>query len=197
MTRMQLRNDPNGYGLVSVLLHWIMAVLIIGLFPLGKYMVGLDYYHPWYHKAPDLHRGLGVIVAALFVFRLGWRLSNPHPEILGKPWERRAAVWVHRLFYALMAATVVSGYLITTADGQALSVFGWFEIPATIHGFGNQEDIAGVVHEWLANGTIVLVVLHSLAALKHHVIDRDPTLRRMLGRGGMAPPPSPTNVTEE
>jgi cytochrome b561 len=180
---MRLRNDLHGYGLVSVLLHWVMAVLIIGLFTLGKYMVGLDYYHPWYQKAPDLHRGLGVIVAALFVFRLGWRLSNPHPEILGKPWERRAAVWVHRLFYALIAATVVSGYLITTADGQALSVFGWFEIPATIHGFGNQEDIAGVVHEWLANGMIALVVLHSLAALKHHFIDRDPTLRRMLGLG--------------
>lgn len=194
---MRLRNDLQGYGLVSVLLHWIMAVVIIGLFALGKYMVDLDYYHPWYQKAPDLHRGLGVIVAALFLFRLGWRLSNPHPEIVGKPWERRAAVWVHRLFYALIAAIVVSGYLITTADGQAVSVFGWFEIPATIYGFDNQEDIAGVVHEWLANGLIALAVLHSLAALKHHFIDRDPTLRRMLGLGGIPTPFSPTNVTEE
>lgn len=64
------------------------------------------------------------------------------------------------------------------------SVFGWFEIPATFYGFGNQEDIAGVVHEWLANLMIELVVLHSLAALKHHFLDCDPTLRRMLGLGG-------------
>jgi len=194
---MGLRNHLQGYGLVSVLLHWIMAILIIGLFALGKYMAGLDYYDPWYQKAPDLHRSLGVVAAMLLAFRLGWRLTNPHPEPIGKPWEKRAAAWLHRLFYGLIAAIAVSGYLITTADNQALSVFGWFEIPATLSGFENQADAAGAVHEWLANLLITLVVLHSLAALKHHFIDHDPTLRRMLGLGGMSSPPSPTDVTEE
>ena len=194
---MRLHNDRQGYGVVSVLLHWVMAILIIGLFALGMYMVDLDYYNPWYQKAPDLHRSLGVIVAMLLLFRLGWRLLNPHPEIAGKPWEQRAALWVHRLFYAMIAAIVVSGYLITTADGQAVSVFGWFEIPATIYGFGNQEDIAGVVHEWLANLLIALTLLHTLAALKHHFIDRDLTLRRMLGQGGMPSLFSPTSITME
>jgi len=194
---MRLRNDLQGYGLVSVLLHWIMAVLVIGLFALGKYMVDLDYYHPWYQKAPDLHRSLGVITGLLLLFRFVWRWTNPQPEIFGRPWERQAALWVHRLFYALMAAIVVSGYLITTADGQAVSVFGWFEIPATIYGIDNQEDVAGVVHEWLANGLIALAVLHSLAALKHHFIDRDPTLRRMLGPAGIPTPSSPTHITKE
>ncbi len=194
---MHLRNDLQAYGLVSVLLHWIMAVLIIGLFALGKYMVDLDYYHPWYQKAPDLHRSLGVITGLLLLLRFLWRWTNPQPEILGSPWERRAALWVHRLFYVLMAAIVVSGYLVTTADGQAVSVFGWLAIPATIHGIDNQEDIAGVVHEWLANGLIALAVLHGLAALKHHFIDRDPTLRRMLRPGGIPASPSPAHVTEE
>ena len=183
---MNLRNNAHDYGLVAVLLHWLMALLIIGLFVLGKYMVGLDYYHPWYQLAPDLHRSLGVLVGGLLLLRLGWRLSNPRPAIVGRPWERRVAVTVHRLFYALIAAIVVSGYLITSAGGQAVSVFGWFEIPATLYGFEHQEDIAGRVHEWLANGVIALAVLHSLAALKHHFIDRDPTLRRMLGLGGPA-----------
>ncbi|WJW76439.1 cytochrome b [Thiohalobacter sp. IOR34] len=181
---MRLRNDRQGYGLVSVGLHWIMAVLVIGLFLLGETMVDLDYTHPWYHKAPDLHRGLGVVTAGLLAFRLVWRLANPLPEILGRPWERRAALWVHRLFYLLIAAVVTSGYLITTADGQALSVFGAFEIPATLHGLENQEDIAGRVHEWLATLLIALAALHGLAALKHHLLDRDPTLLRMLGAGG-------------
>ncbi|HHH35998.1 MAG TPA: cytochrome b [Gammaproteobacteria bacterium] len=194
---MRLRNHPQGYGLVSVLLHWSMAALIIGLYALGKYMVDLDYYHPWYQKAPDLHRGLGVIVAALLIFRQGWRLSNPHPEILGRPWEQRVAVWVHRLFYLLIAATVISGYLITTADGHALPVFDWFEIPATLYGFDNQEDIAGVAHDWLANMLMGLALLHSLAALKHHFIDRDPTLRRMLWPVALSPASSSTHVTEE
>jgi len=184
---MHLRNDLQGYGLVAVLLHWIMAVLVIGLFVLGEYMVGLNYDDPWYIKAPDLHRGIGVIVAILLVLRLGWRWSNRRPEVIGQAWERSVALWVHRSFYVLLAAIPVSGYLITTADGQALCVFGWFELPATFYGVENQEDIAGLVHEWLAMILISLVVLHTLAAMKHHFIDRDASLRRMLGSG--APPP--------
>ncbi len=124
-----------------------MAVLIIGLYALGIYMVDLGYDHPWYQKAPDLHRDLGVITAVLLVVRLVWRLANPHPGIPGRPWERYVALWVHRLFYLLIAATAISGYLISTADGHALPVFGWFEIPATVYGLERQEDIAGVVHE--------------------------------------------------
>lgn len=177
-----LLNNLNRYGLVSVLLHWGMAVLIIGLFLLGKYMVDLDYYDPWYRKAPDLHRSIGVIVAGLMLFRLGWRLANVRPTEIGKSWERTIATWVHRIFYLLIAGIVVSGYLITTADGQGVFVFNWFEIPAAFNGFENQEDIAGEVHEWLTNSLIALVMLHALAALKHHFIDRDSTLRRMLGK---------------
>lgn len=180
---MRLRNDPQNIGLVSVLLHWLMAILIIGLFALGKYIVDLDYYDPWYKKAPDLHFGLGVIVALLLVIRMGWRLSNSHPQIIGKAWEQRTALWVHRLFYALIATIIISGYFITTADGKGLSMFGWFEIHATFYGYPNQEDIAGEVHKLLSDTLIVLVVLHSLASLKHHLINRDPTLRRMLGLG--------------
>ncbi len=195
---MKLRNTPHGYGLVSIFLHWVMAILLVGLFALGIYMVNLDYYHPWYHKAPDLHRDLGVVAAVLLVLRLGWRLHNPLPAIHGAPWEQCTAVWVHRSFYVLIAANVISGYLISTADGHALPVFGWFEIPATIHGIENQEDIAGMAHQWLAYGLIALAVFHSLAALKHHFIDHDPTLRRMLSpREAPSPVSSTTHITEE
>ena len=196
-SRMLLRNDRKRYGLIAILLHWTMALLVVGLFFLGIYMVDLDYTHPWYQKAPDLHRSLGVITGLLLLFRFGWRLANPLPERFGKPWEQQAALWVHRLFYVLMATVVVSGYLITTADGQPVPVFDWFEIPATIQGFDNQEDAAGQAHEWLAYGLVALSVLHTLAALKHHFIDGDPTLLRMLGQDG---PPSSANthhVTEE
>lgn len=178
----QLHNTQDKYGLIAMLLHWGMAILIVGLFALGTYMVELDYYDPWYKKAPDLHRSIGVIVAGLMIFRLGWRLSNPRPRELGEAWERRIATGLHRLFYLLIAAIVVSGYLITTADGQPVSVFNWFKIPATISGIDNQEDIAGEIHEWLTTTLIVLVILHTLAALKHHFINRDVTLRRMLGK---------------
>lgn len=178
---MQLRNDAERYGLIAILLHWTMAVLIFGQFFLGRYMVGLEYTHPWYEKAPDLHRSLGVLIAALLAVRWIWREINPLPAIEGRPWERRAALWVHRSFYVLMAATVISGYLISTADGQGVSVFGWFEIPAVFYGGEQQEDIAGEFHKVAAYALFFLALLHALAALKHHFIDGDATLRRMLG----------------
>lgn len=181
--RMQLLNKLQSFGIISILLHWLMAVLIIGLFILGEYMVDLDYYDVWYKTAPDIHRSIGVIVALLLIIRLAWRLSSIYPEIIGKPWEKILAIWIHRLFYALIISIIISGYLMTTADGQAVSVFSWFDIPALLYDYENQEDIAGEIHEWLTHILIILVALHSLAALKHHFFNRDNTLRRMLGIG--------------
>jgi cytochrome b561 len=74
----------------------------------------------------------------------------------------------------------LSGYLISTADGRAIQVFDWFEVPALVTGIANQEDIAGAVHYWVAVALIALASLHGLAALKHHFLDRDGTLLRML-----------------
>ncbi len=187
-----LANGTHGYGLVSILLHWVMAALLLGLFALGLYMVGLDYTHPWSRTAPDIHRGLGVLTFLLLGVRWGWRLANPLPAVEGRPWERRVAPWVHRLFYLLVAAVAVSGWLISTADGRSVSVFGWFELPAVFHGYENQEDTAGRVHRWLAWALVALAGLHTAAALKHHFIDRDATLRRMLVPGGAAASPSTT-----
>lgn len=177
---MQLKNTKNSYGILSILLHWIMAVLIIGIFLLGEYMVDLTYYDAWYIAAPDLHRSFGMVVLLLLVLRFAWRISNIHPNGVGQKWEQYIARLVHRLFYILILSITISGYLITTADGQAISVFGWFDVPATIYGFSNQEDLAGEVHEVLTYALVVLVVLHSIAALKHHFINHDSTLRRML-----------------
>jgi cytochrome b561 len=190
----QFRNTQDKYGLIAILLHWGIAILIVGLFALGTYMVDLDYTHPWYTRAPDLHRSFGVIVAVLMLYRFGWRLFNLRPLEIGNEWERQIAKWLHRFFYLLIAAIVVSGYLITTADGHPLSVFNWFEIPAAFKGYPNQEDVAGEIHEWLTILLMVLVSVHALAALKHHFINRDSTLRRMLGKSDSA---TSTNSTED
>ncbi len=95
---------------------------------------------------------------------------------------RIAAVGAHIVLYALLLAILVSGYLISTADGKPISVFGLFDVPATLADAGAQADTAGVVHLWLAWSVVILSVLHGLAALKHHFIDKDDTLKRMLGR---------------
>ncbi len=179
---MRWRNTTGSYGFIAILLHWLLALLVLGQFALGLYMVGLDYYDPWYHRAPAWHNGLGVLIAGLFLMRFIWRLSNPLPQLYGVQWEQRAARLAHRLFYLLIALIVVSGYLIATAENQALDVFGLFSIPASVSDLPAQADVAGLWHRWLAWLLVGLTALHALAALKHHYMDRDSTLRRILGR---------------
>ena len=175
------RNTQDGYGLVSIGLHWLVALTVTGLFVLGLWMVDLGYYHPWYQRAPDLHKSVGVSLFVIMLVRVAWRYTNPIPQAIGGGAQQRAAAWVHRLMYTMMYLLMLSGYLISTADGRSISVFGRIAVPASISGLPNQADIAGKVHSVLAFALIALAGVHSLAALKHHLVDRDQTLRRMLG----------------
>lgn len=180
---MPMRNTAERYGLISVLLHWLVAATAIGLFALGLWMVELTYYDPWYTRAPAIHKGVAVLLFLTLLLRLLWRLANPRPLPLPShsPLERRAAQAAHALLYLLLFAVMASGYLISTADGRPIDVFGLFQVPATLSGLPNQADLAGEVHLVLAVTLMVLAGVHALAALKHHFIDRDRTLVRMLG----------------
>jgi len=187
-----LRNTEDGYGLVAIVLHWLVAVAVFALFGLGLWMTGLDYYDPWYHRAPEIHKGIGVLLFLVLAFRLVWRLANPRPE--PEPslsaFERRASRLVHALLYVLLLAVMAAGYLISTADGRPIDAFGLFSVPATLTGLPEQADRAGDVHLALAIALVALAAVHALGTLKHHLIDRDRTLLRMLGRGGSrATPP--------
>jgi cytochrome b561 len=179
------RNTKARYGLVSILVHWLTAMSAVGLFGLGLWMVDLTYYDDWYRTAPWLHKSIGIVVFSLLVFRLLWRLASPPPPPLPSHHriERRAAKAVHILLYLILFGVTISGYLISTADGQAVSLFDLLSIPATLTRLPNQADWAGQIHLTLAISLMALATLHALAALKHHVIDRDQTLLRMIGRG--------------
>lgn len=178
------KNSTHRYGSVSVLFHWLLAVAILALFALGVWMVELDYYLEWYHRAPAIHKAIGVLVVAMMILRWLWVRVNPRvlPQMHAK-WEHLAAKIVHALLYLGVLLLGVSGYLIATAEGQGVSVFAWFELPAMSAGalFEGQADVAGEIHTYLAYGLMSLVALHAAAALKHHFIDRDATLRNMLG----------------
>lgn len=176
---MFIRDTSEGYGLVSRLFHWLMAVAIIAMFGLGLWMVRLDYYSPYYNSAPDIHRSVGMILLFALTLRVIWRLSNPKPSAVElSPFERKAAFSVHWGFYLLLFALLISGYLISTSDGDPISVFGWFDVPALTKVPG-LETPAGNVHRVLAYAVIALAVIHALAALKHHLIDRSTILTRM------------------
>lgn len=180
-----LRNTKDTYGLIAVTLHWLVVVVVLGMFGLGLWMVELTYYDDWYRSAPAIHKAVGVLLFLTMVLRLGWRWSNPRPAPLAthSRLERRIAGLAHALLYALLLVVMLSGYLISTADGRAIDVFGLFSVPAAITGLPNQADLAGDLHLVLAISLVSLAGLHALAALKHHVLDHDRTLLRMLGRG--------------
>lgn len=176
---MHIRDTLEGYGLISRLSHWLMAVAIVAMFALGLWMVGLDYYSPYYNSAPDIHRGVGMVLLFALSVRLIWRMVNPKPSDAElSPLERKASFAVHWGFYVLLFALLISGYLISTADGAPVSVFGWFDVPA-ITKLPGLETPAGNVHRILAYAVIALAVIHTLAALKHHIIDRSAILTRM------------------
>lgn len=172
---------PDRYDGVARTLHWVMALLLIGLVGLGFYVTSLTYYEPLYHKAAVWHRSLGVVAFLLVLIRLGWRLGHAPPPLPGgmPAWEVRAAHATHHLLYLLMLVIPITGYLVTTADGRGVNFFGWFEIPAVLPAAKGREEIMGRVHLGLGITLILLVTGHVLAALKHQFIDKDHLLRRM------------------
>jgi cytochrome b561 len=180
---MSWRNQTNGYGTLSVVLHWSLALAIFSLFALGVWMVELDYYSTWYHDAPFVHKSLGVLVVLAMGFRWLWNRSHTQPAPLSPSLNiHRLAKLVHALLYGLVFLLGISGYLMATAEGQPISVFGWFNVGslAWFEPLDNQADQAAQWHQWFAYTLMALVGLHSMAALKHHFINRDATLKRML-----------------
>ena len=176
------RSTAEQYGGVTRVLHWLVALLIIGLVALGFWMVDLSYYDRWYNRSLELHKGIGMIVLALAVVKTGWMIFDGKPGFPAtiKRWERAAATAVHHLFYLLMLLIPVTGYVISTSAGDGISIFGWFEAPAIFPAGEAVRDLAIELHYWLAYGTAGLAVVHAVAAFKHQFMDRDGTLRRML-----------------
>lgn len=176
------RNTSDSYGLIGIASHWLLAVAIVGLFASGLWMVDLTYYDVWYHRAPELHKAFGVLTAAAMGLRLLWRwwgvVPGPAPGV--KRWEAVVASAVHGVLYLGVFAAAISGYLIATAKGDPVDVFGLAAVPAVIHDLPRQADVAGDVHYWIGVAIISLAGLHAAAALKHHLIDGDQTLVRML-----------------
>lgn len=169
------------YTRTAIALHWLMALLVIGLLGVGTWMTGLKP-SPTKIAVYTWHKWIGLTVLILTLVRLGWRLRHaPPPLPTGTPaWQRRAAAASHALLYALLIAMPLTGWLQNSAAGFPLTWFGLFKVPPLVD--RNKEAFAfwQETHEWLAWLLMALILLHIAAALKHHLIDRDEVLRRML-----------------
>ncbi|RYY73672.1 MAG: cytochrome b [Gammaproteobacteria bacterium] len=177
-----LKDSRAGYGLITIIFHWVSAPLIIFLFGLGVYMRGLDYYSPWYHRGPEIHVAIGILVFAIMFLRLFWRFLSTSPDAIpsiSKP-TLLAASAAKMALYAFVFVICISGYLITTAEGSAASFFGIINIPATLELSSSNTDLAGAIHKYLAWALMGVVIIHAAAALVHHFVKRDKTLTRII-----------------
>ncbi|HBN50380.1 MULTISPECIES: cytochrome b [Thalassospira] len=177
---MALRSTQTGFGPVTKGFHWLIAILFVTMFAIGWYMdllpLGLEKL-AWISR----HKSIGVTILLLVVLRIIWRLAEQTPEGLGeKAWERQAAKLAHFALYAVMLAMPLSGWLMSSAANFSVSVFGLFTLPDLVGPDKALYEQLRFTH-WILSWVIVgLVGLHVAAAFKHHFINRDATLRRML-----------------
>lgn len=169
------------YPLFTRILHWLIAVHMIGLIALGWWMIDLTYYSAWYNLAPFLHKAFGIIVFVLGLALLIYRNIRSAPEALSNHtrMEIVASKIAHWILFAAVITIPVSGYIFTTATGEGISIFGLFSVPSLFPVSDGVRDLAIDFHIYASYGLLVVIAAHMAGALKHHFVDRDRTLRRM------------------
>lgn len=173
--------SDNSYTGVAIGLHWLIAFAIIGSFSVGLYMVDLPL-SPQKLKIYSWHKWAGVTIFLCVVLRLGWRLLHRPPELpAGVPaWQRSLAAATHVLLYLLMVVVPLSGWLMSSAKGFQTVWFGVLPLPDLLTKNAELGDLLQQMHKLLNYSMAALVFAHLGAALKHHFIDRDDILARML-----------------
>jgi len=177
--RISWRNDRINYGAVSRLLHWLMAVLIIVMLCLGWSMDIIS--KEWKPVWLGTHKSLGIIILALAIARLAWRFYNappPLPEFMQR-WEKRAAVTVHYLLYALLLAMPITGWATTSAFGRPVVFLGIVQLPDLVAKDRALGKLLEEIHGYLGYVLAVAIAIHAMAALYHHFIMKDSVLMRM------------------
>lgn len=169
------------YTRTAVALHWIIALLIFANFPLGVYMHDLPL-SPDKLRLFSWHKWIGVTAFVLAVLRVSWRSTHvPPPLPANMPsWEKLAAQAVHYLLYLLILAIPLSGWLMSSAKGVQTVWFGVLPLPDLVSKNKELGDALQKVHESLNFLMLGLLLAHVGGALKHHFIERDDTLIRML-----------------
>lgn len=142
----------------------LLAVLILCQLGLGWYMTRLDFYHRWYHAAPDLHKSIGVLIMALVIIRLVEKLSKwmPGPLPFMRSLKKSAYGANHLFIYILMLLITVTGYSFATAKGDGISVFGLFYLPSIVLWGKTGQALFDRLHYFFAYGSALVILRHSV-----------------------------------
>ncbi len=169
------------YTKTAISLHWIIALGIAIVFSVGIYMHELPL-SPHKLQIYSYHKWAGMIIFLLVLFRLSWRFFHSPPSLpeTMKEWEQQIAHLVHFILYFLMLAIPLSGWLMSSAAGYPVVLFGMIPLPDLVSKNKELADLFKAVHFFLNMGLFLLVFLHIAAALKHHFIEKDNVLSQML-----------------
>src|SRR5512139_1799414 len=182
---MPWRNTAEAYGSFAKFLHWSIVLLIIPQYFLAE--AGEEAVKGSIEQAAIMgwHKSLGMLVLLLAVVRIAWKIINrPHPSPIGDVvWQRKAAAAGHGILYLLILLQPLSGWVMSSAGEYPVSLFGWFAFPAIVGPNHDLHEALEEVHEILFWATVVVAVVHIAAALFHHWVLKDDTLRRMLPFG--------------
>ena len=178
---MQTRTD---FSAIDRFNHWIVALAVVGLIAVG-WTVSLDVLDKDAARSlRNTHKAIGILVLIFALWRIGWRLVKGFPQAVPgiAPWQATASRIAHYVLLASIILMPVSGILNGYFGGRTAKVFGLFEIapaaekvPALKELFSNAHMVIGII-------LTVTVILHIAAALKHHFVDRDDVLKRMIGK---------------
>jgi len=173
--------STDRYSAIAIALHWLIAALLVGNVFVGGAM---DDARGAARAALFVrHETIGIVVLALTIVRLAWRLGHPAPKLPDAmaDWEKWLARAVHVLFYALLLAIPLLGWASASAGRGVAPLFGsipFFDLPVPRD--HDLHEAFGEAHELAVKAGYVLVALHVAGALKHHFIARDDVLARML-----------------
>jgi cytochrome b561 len=161
--------------------HWITVVLVIVMMGVGVYMAGLPLSMEKI-KIYNIHKSIGFCILILTVLRLFWRLQNPPPPLpeTMKAWEISAAHGAHLALYGLLIAMPVVGMMHSWAANFPVVIFDLFTLPSLMAPDESLKGVLKLAHKIGAIAFAVLILVHALAALKHHWIEKDDVLRRMI-----------------
>ncbi len=169
------------YTRVAMALHWLTALLIFCGLGLGLFMTGLEF-SPTKFRLYAWHKWIGITVFLAAAARLAWRAGHAPPPLPPSTpaWQRLTAAWTHRLLYVLLLAIPVSGWIYSSATGISVVYLGLVPLPDLVAKDRELARTLLTVHQALNFTLATLVILHVVGALRHHFVDRDGTLARML-----------------
>ena len=184
-----IRNTASGFGLLAIILHWMVALLVFVMLALGNIMGALASTDPLRPVLLDLHKMIGLTILALILVRIAWRLANPVPAlpISMKSWQRICARLSHYTLYGLTVLIPLTGWALVSARVQTptLMLFDRLPVPAlpVLKYFGSGAEAVILfwqVHDVLGGLLVLLVLIHIAAAMRHHFVLSDDVLRRMM-----------------